>query len=440
MSVIALLFFGCADSRQSNNEEPSDSAVLQVAQLDFDSLLISSEDAELQSQLKLLFSKVIRANPDAEATSELAMTLDANNLGSTALKLYQYAIELQPTNFELQYLYSRRLKQEGNLPQAIAVARSAIELNPSYAALHLQLGNWLLESGDISGAQVSFEQALAQNAGPAASISLAKSYIHANKPVEAYETLQPIVAQTRHPAALRLMATVWQTLGETEQARRLLEEAQFARSMWFEDPIGESILRFARGMRRELQDVQTLLANGQVDEAIATLHGMEVTYPASSNLELAYHLGLAYAQKQQHEKAADYLLIAINIESTHYPSHLLLAKTYVDVGRLGEAQRHLEEVTSIYPNLRIAHQELGFVKLELDDKKGALASLQNAATLDAVEPTVYYAIGALLGEQDRCRDALPYFKRSLDVDPTFERAHFGIRTCEEALAIEERLE
>ena len=384
-------------------------------------------DPELKANLDQLVENAEYAPDDGSVFGILGMNSDANGLRKLSLRAYRRAIELEPDKFDWQYLYALKLRQNGNLKQAIEHAEAALKLNPQYPALHFHLGLWYLDAGNYDNADESLTYAVSLGVGPAASAALARAKLKLGNQVQAHAIAIEIVETTSHPVAIRVLAETLRAIGEESKARELLVKASGSEPIWFPDPVHDQVTLLTKGKNRRLAVIQGMLRRGQHDTAIESLMKLESEY--TKDLGVQYHLGLAYIQLQQFERAHSFLEKAVEIEPLHYPSLLLLASNYQRLGDNKNAAARLEEVTRIYPDLQIAHQELGFVRLGLADNSNALRSFERAIELDSVQPQVHYLSGLLHGEQGRCDQAIGHFENTLLIDPTFNKAQQAKESC-----------
>ena len=323
------------------------------------------------------------------------------------------------------------MQKNGDLEGAIESANRAIEIENTYSAIYVRLGNWLLDSGDPNAAQVIFEQAANLGAGPAAELGTARALLKTEDYSASLEILNAVVSRTSHPVAYRLLSDTWRAMGDEKQSREYLQFASQAKSMWFDDPFVTEMRTHARGKSKRIHDIELMLASGLVDEALDALNNFDTVEQADFNVQ--YHFALAYFQNQTFDAAREHLLTAIELEPVHYPSHLLLASLYQRYEDNLRAAEHLEHVVRIYPKLQIAHQELGFVQLRNGNTKGALESFEAAIDLDSTVPNVHYYAGVILGADGRCDRALGFFETALTLDKSHEKAKMGIEECARAI-------
>lgn len=80
----------------------------------------------------------------------------AHRADSTAIGEYEAAILIEPHDAVLQYHYARSLTRAGRLVDAARALKTAVELEPYYAAPWLDLGRVLARTNDLSGARNAF--------------------------------------------------------------------------------------------------------------------------------------------------------------------------------------------------------------------------------------------------------------------------------------------
>ena len=389
-------------------------------------------DETLRTYIESL-AKVVASNPsDSKALGRLAMTYDANGFDRAAENTYRRALEQAPEAFKWQYLLALRLQKNGDLREAIEVAKRAVQHERTYPAIYVRLGNWLIDDGQSRAAHVMFESAIELGAGPVAELGAARALLKSGDFESALERIQSVVSRTSHPMAFRLLSDAWRAMGEVRKSREYLAQAIDTKSMWFDDPLLREMLTHAKGTNNRVQDIELMLGSGLVDDALTTLHEMEAE--GISDVDMQYRFALAYLQDRSFDLAKHRLLKAIELEPVHYPSHLLLASLYQREDDNVKAAEHLEHVLTIYPKLQIAYQELGFVRLRLGDREGALQSFENAIDLDSIAPNVHYYAGVILGAQGACDRAVKKFESALAIDGTHEKARLGLLECVNALS------
>lgn len=174
----------CGVSQQLSNQIPA-------AQITFlQAVKIFPDDAELwfqlarvqylQSQLKESFasaSKALLISPEnADAETQLALSLDALNDYENALKHYRAAIkrnQLQRRQSTIPLTYvSDLLIRLGQYQEALEYLTEAASINPSSSTIHFNRGRALEKSGQIEAAREAYQKAISLDANVQARTAL----------------------------------------------------------------------------------------------------------------------------------------------------------------------------------------------------------------------------------------------------------------------------
>ena len=111
-----------------------------------------------------MLNKALAANPASAPAHNLMAILALMRNDSAAARVHaQQAAGLAPRDASFQFTLGRALKAAGELDEAVAAYRRAIELNPGFAEAHVSLGIALKAQGDLDGAIASYEQAIRIN-------------------------------------------------------------------------------------------------------------------------------------------------------------------------------------------------------------------------------------------------------------------------------------
>ncbi|HEY7311653.1 MAG TPA: tetratricopeptide repeat protein [Gemmataceae bacterium] len=106
------------------------------------------------------FEKALRLDPNyAEVHNDLGFVRLQQRRPNEAVAALRKAVALQPNSLKANANLANALRLGGQRKEAISVYRKVIELHPS-PDTHYNLGNALLESGDLTGAKASCDEAL----------------------------------------------------------------------------------------------------------------------------------------------------------------------------------------------------------------------------------------------------------------------------------------
>jgi Flp pilus assembly protein TadD len=90
----------------------------------------------------------------------LGAALDRKGRSDEAIRLYQTALRLKPTNTVVRNLLGIALSHKGQIDEAITQFQETIRLSPDYSEAHYNLGNALLEKGQTDEAIRQYEEVI----------------------------------------------------------------------------------------------------------------------------------------------------------------------------------------------------------------------------------------------------------------------------------------
>jgi TolB-like protein/Tfp pilus assembly protein PilF len=144
---------------------------------------------------------------------------------------YTQAFTLDPLN-PLYIVYScNKLNSQGRPQEAIAAARTALEIEPNYWNAHSCIGAAYRLMGKDAESIAEYEKAASLEPVPLAISQLGYQYAISGRFEQARKVLAELIQLSRKSyVAPSLLATVYVGLGDKEQALRLLEKAYEERS------------------------------------------------------------------------------------------------------------------------------------------------------------------------------------------------------------------
>ncbi|MCL4461849.1 MAG: hypothetical protein M1297_09115 [Nitrospirae bacterium] len=86
-------------------------------------------------------------------------------------------------------------------------------------------------------------------------------------------------------------------------------------------------------------------------------------------------------------------------------------------GDYNGAIRFYEGIVRQYPHMALAHFKLGMALRMVKAIGPSIKELKEAIGYDPDQPEPYFALGSILWTQGTSRDAMPYFRKGLELDP-----------------------
>lgn len=143
----------------------------------------------------------------------------------------------------------------------------------------------------------------------------------------------------------------------------------------------------------------------------------------AGNADFYSHLGEAYRQLGDLERATDACRAALRIDPEHVHALNNLGVALLAQGKTSEAQDLLKEAIRLNPGFAIANNNLGNALRLLGDRDGALAALRRAVEADPAYGEAHSNLGQLLLEGQQRSSALEHCRRAVALQPDMPHTH-----------------
>lgn len=274
-------------------------------------VLTDQEEREAEARL--------RQEPEARDLLKRGTDLGRQGDIEGAVGLLTRAIELDPGLADAHFNLAIGLYRLGQKDRAIREMQKAARLQPSDFDAHMRLGAWLSATEQPAEAVGEFERATALR------MESLDAWLRL---AQAYE------AAGRGRAAVEAYRRVLGLLGRDDP---LVLEALFKAATQAKD--GPTAVEIARKLLARRSDHEgflalgdALLLNGDSDAAIREYQKAIALAPNSARGHAK--LGMAYAQLNQAEPAAEQLLQAVRLEPDRLDYYQMLSRLYEQMGRL----------------------------------------------------------------------------------------------------------
>jgi tetratricopeptide (TPR) repeat protein len=174
------------------------------------------------------FSAAITHGPaDAEAYSNLGVTLDCQKRYGEALAAYRTALNLRPDFVQALFNMGNTYRNLGENPEARTCYEKALALFPGLVQAELCLAQVWKEEGDYIRARERLERALAHEPGNADALhGLGETYQAEERFPEAIAAYQgALVADPGHIKALNMLGSVFHLVGKFDAAEECYRKA-----------------------------------------------------------------------------------------------------------------------------------------------------------------------------------------------------------------------
>ncbi len=419
----------------------------------------------------------VRPSELAEAFGRLGQLYHAYRLLDSAEQCYSNSSKLAGNDYRWSYYLGLVHYSQGELETAVTDFERVLALRPDDVPTHVHLGNALLDLDRHDPARQRFERVLTLEAEHAAAIfglarvASAKGDLQAavGRFKRALE-LEPEASAIHYP-----LGQAYRQLGELDRAREHLEQ-RGDREIAFADPLGNKVARLAKGTAfdivlslaeavDEVPDDEFLgfaLSHfGDVKGSIEQLqNGLELERQSGASpleqgrihyvlggllvndardqdaivqfqraielvpelIDARIKLGNALARTEQPDEALAAYDEVLRRQPRHAGALLKRAALRMGLGQDDGAREDLETLLELTPEASEVHVRLATLLEKEGDLEGALVRFRAASELEMApqeRPRVFYSLASLSRQRQRYDDAVSYYRRAIEADPSY---------------------
>jgi superkiller protein 3 len=362
---------------------------------------------------------------DAASWGRLGMAYEANGLLVQAAAVYAEAVRLDAREPRWLYRVALLRARRGDVDGALRDVARVIQLAPAYAPARWHQGQWLLDTGDLTGAETAFRSVLqATPRDPAASAGLAQVFLARNDGAAAVSTLEALLESAPGDRyALQLLGTAYRRLGREDEAKFALTVGMSGQPSW-PDPWSEEVDQYRRGFAVMLKDATRLGMERRFDEAITLLNQLCALRPDDTALRV--YLGGMYASGGRLQEARSTLEPILAANPQQFDATMSLASGYLFAGDLDSAAAYASRALAIRPSSADAAKLRGVVAWQQGRLAEADALFTAATDADPRDPMPALYQGMILGQQGRYLEARRRFEQALETNPLLGDALLGV--------------
>ena len=175
------------------------------------------------------------------------------------------------------------------------------------------------------------------------------------------------------------------------------------------------------GLANQLQKAMLLIDTDHPDRAIPLLESVVASAPDIYVAQL--ELGRAESGRRNYSRAVAPLVRATELMPDSSAAEYELGIALFESGDGNAAAAHLEKAAALMPESADAHFSLAAVYARIDRVPQAIQELQTTLNLNAKHYRANLLMGRILFLQGNSRDALPYLKVAVSVQPASKEAH-----------------
>jgi tetratricopeptide (TPR) repeat protein len=358
----------------------------------------------------------------------------------------QYALEnatkLSPDDAEAHSNLGNALLETGQLDQAVQSCRRALEIKPHLAEAHSNMGNALCGLGRLDEAIVSYLRAL--------EIQPSFAMVHNNlgSALRGFGRLDEAIVSYRRALEIQpSFATAHNNLGNALRGLGRLDEAvaSYLRALDLKhdyveahNNLGNALLdlgktheaaasyRRALEIRHDYAEAHSNLGNalqilGQLDEAVASCR--KAIQSRSDFAEAHNNLGNALRGLKQFDQALGSYRRALEIKPDYAEAHANAGDALLELSQLHEAAASYRRALEIKPDYAEAHGKLGNVLRHLWQTDDSAASCRRALAIKPDYAEAHDSLGCALLDLGHLENAEASFRQALKLKPDYAEAH-----------------
>jgi tetratricopeptide (TPR) repeat protein len=319
--------------------------------------------------------------------------------------LYRYTLAKNPGAWLLQGELGNILLERGQLAGAEALYAGALRTNPDYFQGHNNLGDILLNTGRVTAAIAQFREALRlRPASAEAHVNLGSALAQLGRLPEAIAEYQrALQLDPRSPEAQNDLGNALSDAGRQSAAIAHYEAALRLNARYFQAQNGLGVALFRSGdivgaathydaaLRLDPAYAQArynlgnaLARLGRLPEAIEEYRQGVALRPEWA--ELRYSLGVALAKSRRLPEAIEEYRAALRLKPGLAEAHANLGGALANDGRLVEAVDEYKKALQLSPRDAPVHYNLGLALQLLGRGEEARAQFEEASRLGGVKP------------------------------------------------------
>ena len=288
--------------------------------------------------------------------------------------LWRTTIAMNPACFVAYSNLGNDLLQKGQVDKAIRMCEKALELQPGFAEPHNNLANALIQKGRVDEALLHYQKAL---------------------------EIRPDLAVVHCNIGFILLQR-----GQVDEAMARFQKAVELRPEFVNARVGLA---------------NVLLQKGRTDEAIVQLRAALEIQPDDADANS--NLGNALLQKGDFDDAIVYFQNALAVQPNDAEFHNDLGNALLHKGRTNEAIAHYRKALEIQPDFALGHHNLGMALLQKGQIDEAVAHFRKTVELEPGNAKVHNNLGWMLLQAGQLDEAKSQLVKALEIRPDYVEAH-----------------
>lgn len=332
---------------------------------------------ELAQRIVALNKRAIEGPERIDSLAMLSRVYHANGYLNHAWQTYRILIEIDEENPKWPHNLATIVSGFGQLSDALALYRKAIELDREYIPSRIHLGDTYLKLNRYDEAKVIYQSILDnESANPYALFGQARVSLAQNDTIRAKRLLES-ARHSNNRIGGDLLADIYERLGETSKARALLHEVTWSSHVDISDP--------------------------WVDDIVSDCY---------DSFEVAMAAGKA-GRAGDTARAIQLMNKALALDPLDHYAHDHLAKLYLIQGNLNQAKKSYANCTKILPTYDQGWAGLISIEIKAGDHVKASEIIEQALVNCPNSLVINNYKGDALTNENRPQEAIPFFETTI---------------------------
>ena len=381
------------------------------------------------------------ANPrNGKAHGELGLAYEANMLWAEARDCFSTAAQLDPEQMLWRLHLAIAARQAGDFDGSLRILQDTAAAHQDSAPLLHRLGQALLESGDLAGAESAFRRLveIAPQSAPAQA-GLGDVLLQERQDGLALQALRKAVSlDPGYRSARYLLGRAYRRAGREEEARRELAIGANSSVRQLPDAFSRRIEEYALNSTMLLRRAAELHHSGNTAPAVEILEKLVGFQPG--NVSALNNLAVGRMRLGRLEDAAKALEKARKADPEKFSTYLNLALLARRQGDFGLALQHSAAAVGRAPGMSQAHYSQAQSLADLGRLDEAFESLEESLMIDARKAGPHTFAGDLCLALQRLEEAVGHYRDALQLNSRFLPAQVGLARASLALGRSEEAE
>ncbi|MBD5778940.1 tetratricopeptide repeat protein [Pelagicoccus sp. NFK12] len=374
------------------------------------------ENSELLERIQIATTQAKDGPKPIEGLAELSRLYHANGYTREAWQCYATLVLAEPNEATWQYHFGRILAGYGQLEEATPLFQKTIDLAPDYIPARIRLGDTLLKQNKFEAADSVYSETLSKDPENAyALVGLARVAIAKEDYSLARTHLEKAVQKTNFQIGADLLGDVYKKLNLPNLENRVLQQMEWGSYADIPDPWSLSLMD-------DCYDAyQVSIAGGWVAHQGDVIKGLRYIRKAvdlePDNPTLQYQIGGIYLSLDDIDKAEPHFRRCVELQPTHADAWLSL----IEIAKRRQSptlvRRTLDAALRAAPNSPSLNIEKGKALLALRRFDEALPYFKRSIELRPHEAVGYIELAQAYISQDRLEEGMAQMSEALAREP-----------------------